>query len=215
MTKIISLVGQKGGSGKSTIAVHLAMEAFLSREGCQVAIIDMDPQGSVMEWSKMRGDANPVVLPAGSTTVSDILDQAREDNFDYVVIDTPGRQDTTMIELVAAKSDLVLLPLRPSLFDVRAVASTVDILKVRACQIRFLISQAPARGNQVADAEAYCQSAHPEIKIAQTKILHRKPFQSALIEGQGVQELGRNAEKGKLEIATLFEEVLQIVGGCP
>ncbi|WP_443070258.1 nucleotide-binding protein [Sulfitobacter sp.] len=52
----MSLVGQKGDSGKSTIAVHLAMEALLSREGCQVAIIDMDPQGSVMEWSRMRGD---------------------------------------------------------------------------------------------------------------------------------------------------------------
>mgnify|MGYP003653413738 FL=1 len=48
MTKVISLVGQKGGSGKSTIAVHLAMEALLKQEGSQVAIIDMDPQGSVL-----------------------------------------------------------------------------------------------------------------------------------------------------------------------
>ena len=211
MTKIISFVGQKGGTGKSTIAVHFAMEALLSQEGCQVAIIDMDPQGSVLEWSRMRKDANPVVVSATATTLAQTLHQAQEDGFDYVVVDTPGRQDTTLVELVAAKSDLILLPLRPSLFDVRAVAGTVTLLNAKSCKMRFLLSQTPARGNQVADAEAYCASAHPEVAIARSKIGYRTTFQKAMIDGRGVQEVGRDGKKGQLEIAGLFEEVLDLL----
>ena len=211
MTKVVSLVGQKGGSGKSTIAVHLAMEALLKQEGSQVAIIDMDPQGSVLEWSRMRGDANPVVVRGTPETLNDILGQAADDGFDYVVLDTPGRQDSTLVELVAARSDLILLPLRPSLFDVRAVADTVHLLRSKAYKMRFLLSQTPARGNQVADAEAYCASAHPEVVVAQSKIGYRTAFQSALIDGRGVQEAGRSGSKGTLEIADLFDEIMGLL----
>ncbi|MBB3995540.1 chromosome partitioning protein [Sulfitobacter undariae] len=212
MTKIISFIGQKGGSGKSTIAVHFAMEALLSQEGCQVAIIDMDPQGSVLEWSRMRKDANPVVVSATAKTLEQTLKQAQEEGFDYVVVDTPGRQDTTLIELVSAMSDLILLPLRPSLFDVRAVAGTITLLNAKACKMRFLLSQTPARGNQVADAEAYCARAHSEVAITRSKIGYRTAFQKAMIDGQGVQEVGRDGKKGQLEIAGLFEEILDLLG---
>lgn len=211
MTMIISLVGQKGGSGKSTIAVHLAMEALLSREGCQVAIIDTDPQGSVMEWSRMRGVENPVVVSATLTTLVQTLDQAQQDGFDYVIIDTPGRDDWALFDLVARKSDLILLPLRPSLFDVRAVASTVSLLNKQDCRKLFLLSQTSARGNQVADVEAYCSSAHAEVPIANSKIGYRVAFQHAVIDGRGIQEFGRKGQKGQLEIAGLFEETLRLI----
>lgn len=72
-------------------------------------------------------------------------------------------------------------------------------------------SQTPARGNQVADAEAYCASAHPEVVVAQSKIGYRTAFQSALIDGRGVQEAGRSGSKGALEIAGLFDEILGLL----
>lgn len=88
-TKVIALATQKGGSGKSTISIHLAVEALRSRKSAQVVILDLDPQGSVADWAERRELEAPIVLQALPGNLPAYLSQAREDDVDYVIIDTP------------------------------------------------------------------------------------------------------------------------------
>jgi cellulose biosynthesis protein BcsQ len=109
---ILALTSQKGGSGKTTLAGHLAVAAEIRGAG-PVAVIDTDPQGSLTDWWNERQAPTPSFLSASIATLAHDLDHARDLGFKLVIIDTPPAI-TDMIEHVIALSDLVAIPTRPS-----------------------------------------------------------------------------------------------------
>ncbi|MDD9724577.1 AAA family ATPase [Roseovarius sp. SK2] len=205
-TKIIAVATQKGGAGKSTISIHLAVQAMQSKKSAQVILLDLDPQGSVAEWAKLRELEDPIVLQAMPGNLTAYLSQAEEDGADYVVIDTPPHAGGTIDAAIRA-ADLVVIPIRPGPFDIRAAAGTVEIVKQAERPGLFVLSQVAAVGPEADDTEAVLEELYTDIPLAKTRLGQRKAFMQALISGQAITEFDRPNSKAVREIITLFGEV--------
>src|SRR5437016_3475031 len=110
----IGLISQKGGVGKTTIAIHLAT-AFQS-SGRETLVVDLDPQASAAEWKDARESERPYVIAVPSSRLKKTLDTARENEADVVVLDTAPHSEGTALE-AARVSDLILVPCQPSIID--------------------------------------------------------------------------------------------------
>jgi chromosome partitioning protein len=137
--QVIVLATQKGGSGKSTLARSIAAE--MTGRG-RVAMLDLDPQGSLTKWWQRR-EADDLQLVTGLTRadqISKAVDTLREQGFDWLIIDTPGaRDEATRIALRSA--DLVLVPVHPSQDDLDAVGPTVAEIKEAGAEFVFVLSR--------------------------------------------------------------------------
>jgi chromosome partitioning protein len=195
---ILALTSQKGGSGKTTLAGHLAVAA--EREGAgPVALIDTDPQGSLTDWWNERQATTPAFLSASIATLSRDLDRARDLGFQQVIIDTPPAI-TDMIEHVIALSDLVVIPTRPSPHDLRAAGTTVSMVEAAGKSLVFVINAANPRARITGEA-AVVLSQHGT--VAPVTIHQRTDFASSMIDGRTVMELPR-AERSSHEIKSLW-----------
>ena len=208
---IIALLNQKGGVGKTTLAIHLAAELTCSRY--QVMVVDADPQGSALDWSQARHRAGfprlfGVVGIARETLHQEVPAIARI--VDHVVIDGPPRV-TALARSAMLAADLVLIPVQPSPYDVWActeIASLVREAMVFKPKLRaaFVISRKVVRtviGREVAMA---LEQFH--LPILNVAISHRIAFAESAINGQLVRELNRIGA-AQAEIATLMLEVLR------
>jgi chromosome partitioning protein len=182
--RVLVLASQKGGSGKTTLSGHLAVEAERSGHG-PVAIIDTDPQGSLAQWWNARESNGPAFVQSTLPTLRDDLARLREQGFKLVVIDTPPAVTRAISEVVAF-ADLVVLPTRPSPHDLRAVGATVDILEARGKAMIFVINGATARARITGEA-AIALSQHGT--VAPINIHHRVNFASSMIDGRTVMEV--------------------------
>jgi len=207
--RVIVMASQKGGSGKTTLAGHLAVEADRRGDG-PVALIDTDPQGSLAQWWNAREHDGPAFVQSGMQTLkrrrdedrrtlhTDLL-QLREQGFRLVVIDTPPSVTRTIAEVVAF-ADLVILPTRPSPHDLRAVGATVDILEDRGKALVFVVNGATPRARITSDA-AVALSQHGT--VAPVTIHHRVDFASSMIDGRTVMEVDPESKSAK-EIGELW-----------
>jgi chromosome partitioning protein len=105
--KTIALVSQKGGSGKTTLAINLAIAATLSRK--VVVIIDLDPQQSAARWARLRSNEEPVILPGHGPNLPDLVKRAEDGGADILIIDTAPKSENASL-MAARLSDLVLIP---------------------------------------------------------------------------------------------------------
>jgi chromosome partitioning protein len=124
--KIIAIIGQKGGSGKTTTALGLAVEA--ARKGRAVAVIDLDPQATATNWSDRREmkDA-PAVVSCQVVRLRQVLDAAKAQGVKVAIIDTAGK--STDAAIAAAKvADKVLMPIQPQLFDIETLQNVKEVL---------------------------------------------------------------------------------------
>src|SRR3954447_23074982 len=147
---VIAIVSQKGGVGKSTIAVHLAAEAHA--QGKRVLLLDLDPQGSAMEWANRRGDRPPDVSGANPASVAKEVEQAKAEGYDLVVVDTAPHADHAALQ-AARVADIIAIPCRPATFDIAAISATLDLCKLADKQSRVIINAAPIRSKVTAEAE--------------------------------------------------------------
>jgi cellulose biosynthesis protein BcsQ len=116
--RIIGMLSRKGGSGKTTLAVHLAVLA--QQAGRRTLLIDLDPQHSAADWWRAREADTPQLVETDPGGLRDVLEAARADGVDLVVIDTrPSAEHDAA--LVAGLSDLILVPTRPAILDLRAI----------------------------------------------------------------------------------------------
>ena len=109
--KIVSVINQKGGSGKTTLALHLAVAA--SQAGRNTAVIDLDPQASSANWGDRRQAKGPVVRSAHASRLPQELQQIQDAGGEVVVVDTAPHADSAALEAAHA-SDLILIPCRPA-----------------------------------------------------------------------------------------------------
>jgi len=122
----LAVVAQKGGSAKTTVSVHLAVQAL--REGRKVAIIDIDPQASATGWHRVRAQQSPALAAVTSAELSDAVEAARRDGFDLILIDTPSHTASAALAAIRA-AQFVLIPCQPSAIDIAALGATTDMLK--------------------------------------------------------------------------------------
>jgi chromosome partitioning protein len=196
--QVISLCSQKGGSGKTTLTGHLAVQAELKGAG-PVAIVDCDPQGSLAAWWNSRESELPAFVQTSLSTLSRDLDDLRGRGFRYVFVDTPPAVSAPILR-VMAHSDLIVIPTRPSPHDLRAVRATLDLAERAAKPVIFVVNGATPRARITSDA-AVALSQHGT--VAPAMVTQRVVLASAMIDGRTVAEVdpeNRSAE----EIASLW-----------
>lgn len=182
--RVIVFASQKGGSGKTTLSGHIAVEA--ERQGAgPVALIDTDPQGSLAKWWNVRKEPTPAFVQSVFSNLFQDLDRARNEGFRLVVIDTPPAVTRAISEVVGF-ADLVVLPTRPSPHDMRAVGATVDIVEARDKQMVFVVNAATARSRITSEA-AIALSQHGT--VAPTVVHQRVDFAASMIDGRTVMEI--------------------------
>ena len=198
---VIAIASQKGGSGKTTLAGHLAVEA--ERRGLgPVALIDTDPQGSLADWWNAREAATPAFVETAIARLGADLDRVRGAGTSLVLIDTPPAITATIVEVVRY-ADLVVIPVRPSPHDLGAAGATVDLVERLGKPLVFVINAASPRARITAEA-AIALSQHGT--LAPSIVHHRTDFAASMIDGRTVMELPK-AERSSEEIATLWEYV--------
>jgi chromosome partitioning protein len=203
--RVVAVLNQKGGSGKSTIATNLA-RAF-QKEEYRVAIIDADPQGTASEWASRHEDTPPVYGANKATIHTDL--PALEDAFDIVVVDgAPSLEDRALSAVKAA--NLVLIPVRPSGADIWSAQDVVDMARARkeatgAPDAAFVVSQQVARSNLASTVQDALSTFDIDVMDARTS--HRVAYAEALGAGRSVLDLP-DARKAAAEIRELARETL-------
>jgi chromosome partitioning protein len=144
--QVLAIIGQKGGSGKTTTALGLAVAA--SRAARDVAIIDLDPQTTAANWSDRRGKDTPAVVSCQVSRLAQVLDAAAKGGADLAIIDTPGKSTDALIAAAKA-ADFVLMPIYPQLYDIETLGSLKDILMLAGNPpAAVLVNRAPIQGKR-------------------------------------------------------------------
>lgn len=199
--QVIAIASQKGGSGKTTLAGHLAVEA--ERRGLgPVALIDTDPQGSLADWWNAREATTPAFVETVVSRLGQDLERVRAAGTALVFIDTPPAITATIVEVVRF-ADLVVIPVRPSPHDLGAAGATVDLVERLGKPLVFVINAASPRARITAEA-AIALSQHGT--LAPSIVHHRTDFAASMIDGRTVMELAKG-ERSAEEIAALWEYV--------
>lgn len=196
--KTIIVASQKGGSGKTTLVSHLAVETERAGDG-PAWIIDTDRQGTLSRWHENRAVDTPQRADVPFTKLRAGLDALATQGAAYCFVDTApalSDQNTALLRL----ADLVLIPVRPSPADLWAVSETVEQVKEAGKPLLFVITQAKAQASITAQTVAVL-SEHGQ--VAQAFIADRVPYAVAMTEGRTAPELGAKTPAAS-EIAGLW-----------
>jgi len=198
---VIGIASQKGGSGKTTLAGHLAVRAESAGAG-PVAVVDTDPQGSLAEWWNARAAETPRFVRTSPARLAQDIGQMRTLGIKLLIIDTPPAIETTIADVIAL-CDLVLIPVRPSPHDLRAVGATVDIVEKLGKQLTFVINGAAPRA-RITNEAIMALSQHGTLAPV---ILHQRTgFAASMIDGRTVGEI-KGETSGANEVALLWDYI--------
>jgi chromosome partitioning protein len=205
--KTIALVTQKGGTGKSSLAISLAVAA--EEAGMKPYIIDLDPQGTAKNWYERREANSPQVASINATQVDAALTTLHKQGHNLIIIDTAGVDTPATISAMQA-ADLCLIPARPSIADIEATRATVASLTKLGKQFAFVLNQCPP-GRTMRTTDAY-RALHLGGVVASTTLATRADHIDALAMGQGVTERDASG-KAATEIRDLFQWILNKMEG--
>ena len=194
---VIAFVTQKGGSGKTTLCVNLAVAAETAGGRC--LILDMDPQASAEAWYHDREAASPKLAKLGAAELADAVRLAERQGFTHVFIDTPGRDEPSVAAAIRI-ADFCLVPCRPTPADMKATPATIATIKRLAKPAAFVLSQTPPRGFRIKEAEIGLAVLGP---VAPVGIVSRSVVQHAQGAGHADNEFEPDG-KAAQEIAELW-----------
>ena len=189
--RVLALASQKGGSGKTTLSGHLAVQAQRAGAG-PVVLIDIDPQGSLADWWNEREAEYPAFAQTTVSRLANDLQTLRQQGFKLAVIDTPPAI-TMAIQSVISVAELIVVPTRPSPHDLRAVGATVDLCERAGKPLVFVVNAATPKAKITSEA-AVALSQHGT--VAPITLHHRTDFAASMIDGRTVMEVdpdGRSA----------------------
>jgi len=202
----IAFISQKGGVGKTTLAIHLAT-AFQAA-GRETLVIDLDPQTSAAEWKDARVEERPYVMAVPSSRLKKTLETAKEHEAEVAILDTAPHSEGTALEAARA-ADLILVPCQPSIMDLRAMRKTADLINHLKKPIYAVLNEVAPQGT-VADEAGRAITAQFGMAVCPVRLGQRVAFNRCLLTGQTAQEYdpgGRAAQ----EIAALHAWVSTLV----
>ncbi len=196
--RTIATVSRKGGAGKTTLSGHLAVEAQRAGAG-SVAVIDMDPMGSLAAWWNERDNDAPICADVGKGGLPAALKHLERSGVDLVVIDTPPFA-TIEIEAIVKAATLVVVPVVPSPHDLRAIGETIEVVENQNKPMVFVVNNASTNGKLTLQAVT-ALSQHGT--VAPSVIHARQDFRSAMIKGKTAGEVSPKG-KSAAEITELW-----------
>jgi chromosome partitioning protein len=203
--KKIAFLAQKGGSGKTTLAVHTAVAA--TEAGEIVVVIDTDPQKSATVWGDARSQNAPIVATAAAAELGQVIEAAGQENMTLAIVDTAPHAAPDATRIVRAV-DLVTIPVRPTAFDIAAAGSAVEIVKAAGVRAVFVLSACPFRSPEIAETRTVL--AEYGLPIAPVEIIDRRAFARAVATGRAVTEFesdGKAANEIRRLWAWLKEQI--------
>jgi chromosome partitioning protein len=202
----IALISQKGGAGKTTLVLSLAVAA--QQSGLDTLVVDLDPQATACNWSDRRQADTPLVIDAQPARLHSALAKAEQEGIHFAVIDTPPRSENAALEAAKA-ADLILIPCRPQAYDLETIANTMQLLKLAGDKPAVVVLNAiPSRGDRHEQAAAVLHRL--TVPVCSVTLGHRAAFGDSGALGQTALEFdphGRSAE----EIRQLYKYTCSIL----
>lgn len=205
--KILAIVSQKGGVGKTTLAFHLAVQS--AKKGRRTALIDLDPQASAAEWGDLRTDTDRlgvVAVPHGRLGV--VLEASEKEGVRLAVIDTAPHSESAAL-LSARLADMVVIPCRPSILDLRAIQSTADLVRAANRRAVVVLNACPTIGTMAERAQAAVESMG--LEVAPHRVGNRVLFVHCATDGRVACELDATSKAAE-EIRVLHNWLAREIG---
>jgi chromosome partitioning protein len=207
---IVSLLSQKGGTGKTTLSLHLAVAS--ERVGQRAVVIDLDPQASSAEWKDSREGNTPVVVPIPPSRLPHAVQAARDGNAALVLIDTaPHSSDVALA--AAETSDLVLIPCRAGILDLRAIGTTARAIKVAGRTAYVVLNAVPPNASHILTDARAAVAVHG-LEVAPVSLRQRAAYVHALTAGQTAQEYEPHG-KASEEMTKLYRWLCRTLRALP
>jgi chromosome partitioning protein len=205
--RTIAVVTQKGGAGKTTVALNLAVAATTKRH--RVLVLDLDPQRTALAWYEQREQTTPAVVAIDPDTASrvlpDALARAKSEAYDLVLIDTPGR-DALAVNAAMRAADLCLIVTRPTVADLRAQWATVEALKkFPGKRAAFVMNQCHHNGRRAEIVRRGALAAFP-FSALPVFLSQRTEYQDAYARALGVTECATGSAAAR-EVDALWKDV--------
>ena len=196
--KTVAIISQKGGAGKTTVAIHLAVAA--EQCGVRTAVFDLDPQASATSWADRRKNPIPAVVAAQPPRLANLLAQAATQSADLVLIDSAPNADAA--SLAAARvADLILVPCRPAAFDLDAIGTTLNLAAIAGKPAWVLLNAVPPHGKVGEEATVALQQGG--VQVVPLALHHLVAFSHAVNDGHSAQEYDSRSRAAG-EVRTLF-----------
>jgi chromosome partitioning protein len=196
---VLALVAQKGGGGKSTMAIHLAVEGH--QRGLKTLLIDIDTQASAAKIMDRRGDDPPDVTTEAAGRLEKAIHAAEAAGYQFVVVDTAPQADRAAAQ-AAKVASLVLSPVQPSIVDLDAVDATIDVCKLANVPTLFVLNRVPTQGSEVAGTVDAIRKRG--MQVAAVRWGERKAFRYPFMRGLTAQEV-EPSSKAAAEVRALFD----------
>ena len=196
--RTLAVISQKGGAGKTTTAVHLAVAA--QQEGYRVAVIDLDPQATARKWGDKRQDPEPEVIGDHAERLPQLVEAACANGADLLIIDTAPNADRASLAAARA-ADLILIPCRPAAFDLEAIEATRDLAAIAKKPAYVVLNSAPIRSAITEEArrglEAQGERVCPHV------VFVRVAYSHPVIDGRTALEFEPDGKAAE-EVRALF-----------
>ena len=197
--KAVAFFSQKGGSGKTTLAVHTAVAAQEARE--KVFLIDTDPQKSATVWGDARELETPVVISVSAGELEKALRAGNEDKMSLAIVDTAPHTAPDAAR-IAKLVDLVVIPCRPTAFDLAAVNNAVELVRAAKKKAVLVLSACPFRSPEIEETRAVLEGYG--LPVCPSNITDRRAFARAVATGRAVTEFEADG-KAAQEIQALWK----------
>lgn len=214
----IAIISQKGGAGKTTLAVHLATASSHLKKN--TAIIDLDPQASAANWSDRRQADIPVVISAHASRLKHEIARVKEAECEILLLDTAPHSDSTALEAIKV-ADLVLIPCRPAILDMEAIANSINLVRSNKTPFFVVMNATAPQGHEAMEAAEAIQETINALdatlgdRVCPVHIVNRVAFSRSPITGETAQEYepnGKAAQEIERVHTFMYEQLNKITG---
>ena len=205
--KTIAFLAQKGGTGKTTLALSLAVAAVQS--GAVAVVIDLDPQATACNWGDRRKAEMPIIVDAQPARLPQALERARGGGVDIAIIDTPARSEQAA--MAAAKAaDLVIIPCRPQIYDLETIPNTRELVRLAGDKpILVLLNAVPPYASRQEQALEAIKAM--QMQVCPVMLGNRSAFGDAAALGQTAMEFDPRSKAAR-ESLEAYEYISRLVG---